>query len=166
MAARSAREVPTLLPGPCLGHRAGAKARSAVTSPQSTGLSHRFTKRPPLDSGCRTAFFLSRATCLQPTSAPATGSRLWGHILHSEGEARSRELLAKTFKALASGGTIAVQEFLVNQRDRPDEWTILAVNMLVNTTNGNTWSFEEIGAWLEEADSRIHACWSLPVPRR
>jgi hypothetical protein len=26
-----------------------------------------------------------------------------------------------------------------------------AVNMLVNTTNGNTWSFEEIGAWLEEA---------------
>jgi hypothetical protein len=26
-----------------------------------------------------------------------------------------------------------------------------AVNMLVNTETGNTWSFEEIGAWLEEA---------------
>jgi hypothetical protein len=25
------------------------------------------------------------------------------------------------------------------------------VNMVVNTTEGNTWSVEEIGAWLEEA---------------
>jgi ubiquinone/menaquinone biosynthesis C-methylase UbiE len=75
-----------------------------------------------------------------------------GHILHSEGEKRSRELLAKTFKALASGGTIAVQEFLVNkERTGPVGSLFFAVNMLVNTETGNTWSFEEIGAWLEEA---------------
>ena len=75
-----------------------------------------------------------------------------GHILHSEGEERSRKLLAKTFAALASGGTIAVQEFLVNQeRTGPISGLFFAVNMLVNTQHGNTWSFEEIGAWLEEA---------------
>ncbi len=75
-----------------------------------------------------------------------------GHILHSEGEARSRKLLAKTFAALASGGTIAVQEFLVNkERTGPVNGLFFAVNMLVNTDQGNTWSFEEIGAWLEEA---------------
>jgi ubiquinone/menaquinone biosynthesis C-methylase UbiE len=75
-----------------------------------------------------------------------------GHILHSEGEARSRKLLAKTFKALASGGTVAVQEFLVNKdRTGPVNGLFFAVNMLVNTQNGDTYSFEEIGAWLEEA---------------
>ncbi len=75
-----------------------------------------------------------------------------GHILHSEGEARSRKLLAKTFAALSSGGTIAVQEFLVNkERTGPVQGLFFAVNMIVNTQEGNTWSFEEIGAWLEEA---------------
>ncbi|HXX41772.1 MAG TPA: class I SAM-dependent methyltransferase, partial [Chthoniobacterales bacterium] len=37
-----------------------------------------------------------------------------GHILHSEGEDRSRKLLKKTFGALKSGGTIAIAEWLVN----------------------------------------------------
>jgi hypothetical protein len=75
-----------------------------------------------------------------------------GHILHSEGEKRSRKLLAKTFASLASGGTIAIQEFLVNkERTGPLNGLFFAVNMLVNTQEGNTWSFEEIGAWVEEA---------------
>jgi hypothetical protein len=75
-----------------------------------------------------------------------------GHILHSEGETLSRKLLAKTYKALASGGTIAIAEFLVNrERTGPLTGLFFAVNMVVNTTEGNTWSVEEIGAWLEEA---------------
>jgi SAM-dependent methyltransferase len=75
-----------------------------------------------------------------------------GHILHSEGEALSRKLLKKTFQALAGGGTIAVQEFLVNQeRTGPLNGLFFAVNMLVNTQNGATWSVEEIGEWLREA---------------
>src|SRR5581483_6459488 len=37
-----------------------------------------------------------------------------GHILHSEGEQRSRALLKKVFDALAPGGTIAIAEFLVD----------------------------------------------------
>jgi len=35
-----------------------------------------------------------------------------GHILHSEGEARSRKLLKKVFDALAPGGTIAIASSL------------------------------------------------------
>src|SRR4029077_6817703 len=43
-----------------------------------------------------------------------------GHILHSEGEQRSRQLLKKTFRALKSGGTIAIAEWLVNdERTKP-----------------------------------------------
>ena len=75
-----------------------------------------------------------------------------GHILHSEGRDRSRELLKKTFKALAPGGTIAVAEFLVNaDRTGPLNGLFFAVNMLVNTDSGDTYSFEEISGWLKEA---------------
>jgi hypothetical protein len=75
-----------------------------------------------------------------------------GHILHSEGVERSRKLLKKTFAALGSGGTIAIAEFLVNQDRRgPLGGLIFAVNMLVNTDAGGTYSVEEIGGWLGEA---------------
>ncbi|MGC9197874.1 MAG: methyltransferase, partial [Acidobacteriaceae bacterium] len=75
-----------------------------------------------------------------------------GHILHSEGEERGRLLLKRTFEALAPGGTIAIAEFLVNEeRSGPLNGLIFAVNMLVNTTAGNTYSFAEIRTCLQEA---------------
>jgi ubiquinone/menaquinone biosynthesis C-methylase UbiE len=75
-----------------------------------------------------------------------------GHILHSEGIERSKALLKKTFAALAPGGTIAIAEFLVNaDRTGPLGGLIFAVNMLVNTDSGDTFSFEEISGWLSEA---------------
>ena len=75
-----------------------------------------------------------------------------GHILHSEGIERSRALLAKTFAALAPGGAIAIAEFLVNaDRTGPVGGLFFAVNMLVNTDCGDTYSFEEISSWLQEA---------------
>jgi precorrin-6B methylase 2 len=86
-----------------------------------------------------------------------------GQILHSEGVERSRSLLKRTHAALAPGGTIAIAEFLVDQDRRgPLRGLIFAVNMLVNTEAGGTWSFEEIAGWLTEAgfaDARL-----LPVP--
>jgi ubiquinone/menaquinone biosynthesis C-methylase UbiE len=75
-----------------------------------------------------------------------------GHILHSEGSERSQALLKKTFQALASGGTISIAEFLVNaDRTGPLNALFFAVNMLVNTESGDTYSFEEISSWLEAA---------------
>jgi ubiquinone/menaquinone biosynthesis C-methylase UbiE len=75
-----------------------------------------------------------------------------GHILHSEGRERSRRLLKKTFNALSSGGTIAIAEFMVNHdRTGPPMGLLFAVNMLVNTQVGDTFSFEEMSGWLREA---------------
>jgi len=75
-----------------------------------------------------------------------------GHILHSEGAERSRTLLKKVFAALAPGGTIAIMEFLVNdRRTAPPVSLLFAVNMLVNTEAGDTFSFEEISRWLRAA---------------
>ena len=75
-----------------------------------------------------------------------------GHILHSEGEERSRALLQRVWQALRPGGIIAIQEWLVNEdRTGPPNGLIFAVNMLVNTERGTTWSFGEISSWLAEA---------------
>ncbi len=75
-----------------------------------------------------------------------------GHILHSEGAAKSQALLRRVFKALAPGGTIAIAEFLSNDtRTGPPVAMIFAVNMLVNTDQGDTFSFTEISKWLGEA---------------
>jgi ubiquinone/menaquinone biosynthesis C-methylase UbiE len=75
-----------------------------------------------------------------------------GHILHALGETGSRALLQKTYDSLGPGGTIAIQEFLVNDdRTGPPMALIFAVNMLVGTEEGDTFSFQEIAGWLREA---------------
>lgn len=75
-----------------------------------------------------------------------------GHILHSEGAERSRRLIKKVFDSLAPGGVIAIQEFLPNdERTGPPTALIFALNMLVNTVEGDTFTFPEISSWLTEA---------------
>jgi SAM-dependent methyltransferase len=75
-----------------------------------------------------------------------------GQILHSEGERRSRELLKKVSNALKPGGTIAIAEFTPNSdRTGPPQSLIFAVNMLVHTDEGDTYPFEQVAGWLEEA---------------
>ena len=75
-----------------------------------------------------------------------------GHILHSEGEERSRLLLKKTFDALAPGGTMAIAEILVDaHRTGPLPALLFAVNMLVNSDHGDTFSLGEIRRWLHDA---------------
>ena len=75
-----------------------------------------------------------------------------GHILHSEGRDRSRRLLKKVLDALAPGGTVAVQEFVPDEdRSGPPSALIFAVNMLVNTEAGDTFTFKEMSQWLREA---------------
>ncbi|HEY2626834.1 MAG TPA: class I SAM-dependent methyltransferase [Candidatus Udaeobacter sp.] len=88
-----------------------------------------------------------------------------GHILHSEGEERSRQLLKKTFRALKSGGTIAIAEWLVNdERTEPLPSLMFAVQMLVNTEKGDTFSFNEIKTWLVEAGFKKMCKLEAPGP--
>jgi precorrin-6B methylase 2 len=78
-----------------------------------------------------------------------------GHILHTEGEARSCLLLKKAYGALAPGGTIAIAEILVDaNRTSPLPALIFALNMLVNSDQGNTFSLSEISTWLNDAGFR------------
>ena len=75
-----------------------------------------------------------------------------GHILHSEGPVKSQTLLKKVFVALAPGGTIVIGEFIPDDdRKGPVGPLLFAVNMLVNTTDGDTFTFKEISSWLKAA---------------
>lgn len=75
-----------------------------------------------------------------------------GHIIHSEGATRSQALLKRTFVTLAPGGIVAIADFLVNEdRTGPPMGLIWAVNMLVQTEEGDTFSFGEISRWLRDA---------------
>ena len=88
-----------------------------------------------------------------------------GHILHTEGVERSRRLLKKTFNALKSGGAIAIGEWLVNdERTEPVAGLIFAVNMLVHSEQGDTFSFSEIKSWLEEAGFKNARTVEAPGP--
>ncbi len=88
-----------------------------------------------------------------------------GHILHSEGEERSRKLLKKTLNALNSGATIVIAEWLVNdERTEPLPSLLFSVQMLVNTEQGDTFSFNEIKSWLEEAGFKNARTLEAPGP--
>ena len=88
-----------------------------------------------------------------------------GHILHSEGPERSRQLLRRVFDALAPGGTVVISEFVPNEdRSGPPGPLIFAVNMIVHTEHGNTFSFAEISAWLQEAGFRHCRQLEAPAP--
>lgn len=88
-----------------------------------------------------------------------------GHILHSEGTERSRRLLRKVFDALAPGGTVVISEFMPNdERTGPPTALIFAVNMLVHTQQGDTFTFPEISSWLREAGFVNPRLWEAPAP--
>jgi ubiquinone/menaquinone biosynthesis C-methylase UbiE len=75
-----------------------------------------------------------------------------GQILHSEGEARSRLLLKKVFAALKPGGIVAIAEFIPDEGRRgPVMPVMFAINMLVNTDEGDTFTLSEMSQWLADA---------------
>jgi ubiquinone/menaquinone biosynthesis C-methylase UbiE len=88
-----------------------------------------------------------------------------GHILHTEGEDRSRKLLKKVFDALKRGGAIAIGEWLVkDDRTGPLNGLIFAVNMLVHSERGDTFSFNEIKNWLQDASFKKVRMLQAPGP--
>jgi ubiquinone/menaquinone biosynthesis C-methylase UbiE len=110
------------------------------------------TKRITEKFGVRDCFDFIEGDLLEANFGSGYDVATLGHILHSEGEERSRQLLKKTFRALKSGGTIAIAEWLVNDdRTKPLPSLMFSVQMLVNTEKGDTFSFNEIKKWLEDA---------------
>jgi SAM-dependent methyltransferase len=71
-----------------------------------------------------------------------------GNICHIFGEHENRELFKRAEYALQPGGKIAIVDFI---RGTSQTAALFGVNMLVNTVNGGTWTFEEYSNWLIDA---------------
>ncbi len=75
-----------------------------------------------------------------------------GNIVHSEGERSSRELLGRLRRGLRSGGRVAIIDMVPDEaRTGPPFALVFAVNMLVHTTEGDTFTLGEYTAWLKAA---------------
>ncbi|HEY3236878.1 MAG TPA: class I SAM-dependent methyltransferase, partial [Polyangiaceae bacterium] len=77
---------------------------------------------------------------------------LLGNIVHSEGERSSRELLQRLYRALRSGGRVVIIDMIPNDdRTGPPFPVFFALNMLLNTEQGDTFTLAEYTRWLNEA---------------
>lgn len=75
-----------------------------------------------------------------------------GNVLHTEGKASSRDLLRRVGRALKPGGRVVVLEMVLNdERTGPPFPLLFALNMLVHSTEGDTFTLAEYMDWLKEA---------------
>jgi hypothetical protein len=81
-------------------------------------------------------------------------------ILHSNSPDENRTLLRRSAGALDPGGQVVVQEFLVSEdRTAPPFSALFALNMLVGTDAGDTYTEAEVREWMGAAglaDLRRH----------
>lgn len=84
---------------------------------------------------------------------PAGADFAWlSAIVHQHSRRHNRELFAKVHAALRPGGRIAVRDVVMEPcRTRPREGALFAINMLVNTPTGGTFTFDELAEDLRAA---------------
>jgi SAM-dependent methyltransferase len=74
-----------------------------------------------------------------------------GNVCHIIGEQGNRGLLKHSANVLTKDGRIAIGDFV---RDENPYAAIFAVNMLVNTAQGGTWTFEQYEDWMKSVNLR------------
>ena len=73
-------------------------------------------------------------------------------IIHSNSPAENRALMQKCAAALNPQGQVVVQDFIMDdERTSPAFGALFALNMLVGTAAGDTYTETEVRMWMEEA---------------
>ncbi len=73
-------------------------------------------------------------------------------IIHQNSPKQNLDLYRKVYRALEAGGRIVIRDQIMNpDRTTPRPGAIFAINMLVATEGGNTYTFDEIKDGLSEA---------------
>ncbi|MCG6954786.1 MAG: methyltransferase domain-containing protein [Gemmatimonadetes bacterium] len=86
-------------------------------------------------------------------------------ICHMNSPAENRAMLAKAFRALEPSGRVVIQDFILGpDKTGPKTGALFALNMLVGTRGGSSYSESEYAAWLEEAGFRDVRRVPLPGP--
>jgi predicted O-methyltransferase YrrM len=77
------------------------------------------------------------------------------HILHGEGPEACQDIIHKTVSALESGGLIIVHDFILsNTMDGPLFPALFSLNMLLGTSDGQSYSEEQIMGMLSAAGAK------------
>jgi SAM-dependent methyltransferase len=84
-----------------------------------------------------------------------------GSVSHIYGPEENQALIKRVAESLSPGGLIAIRDFV---RGLSKGAALFAVNMLVNTESGNTYSEEEYRGWLSTAG--FEGVEVLPIPDR
>jgi len=73
-------------------------------------------------------------------------------IIHQNSDKDNLHLYERVFRALEPGGTVLIRDHVMDEsRTNPPAGTLFAINMLVNTRDGDTYTFQEIKESLEKA---------------
>lgn len=75
-----------------------------------------------------------------------------GHICHIYGEKEIRKLFRDLAGRLIEGGRLIINDFIRGTGPYP---AVFAVNMLVNTDSGGTWTFGQYKTWLEDTGFKV-----------
>jgi hypothetical protein len=83
-----------------------------------------------------------------PAGLPRIDLAFVSQVVHSESEEANRALLRRLFPLISAGGRVVIHERVVEPgRTAPQEAAVFAVNMLVMTAAGRTYTEREIGEW-------------------
>lgn len=84
---------------------------------------------------------------------PAGADLAWvSAIVHQHARLDNRQLFAKVYQALTPGGRIAIRDFVMHaDRTSPLDGALFAINMLVHTDTGGTFTFDELAEDLRAA---------------
>ncbi|MGO8786826.1 MAG: methyltransferase [Terriglobia bacterium] len=86
-------------------------------------------------------------------------------ICHMLSPEENRDLLRRCFAALEPHGHVVIQDFILEaDKTAPKQGALFALNMLVGTPAGSTYSSEEYSAWLREAGFQEVRQVRLPGP--
>ena len=88
-----------------------------------------------------------------------------GHICHTEGAEKTRSLFSRAYRSLKSGGKLLIAEMIPDDERCKETFPLLsAVNMLINSTEGNTFTISEYRQWLHEAGYKNIDTLDVPGP--
>jgi precorrin-6B methylase 2 len=84
-------------------------------------------------------------------------------IVHMNSPEENRRLIARAAESLSRGGQLVIQDFIMRpDRTRPAVGAFFALNMLVATTHGDSYTASELRGWMREAGLKKVALKSTP----
>ena len=93
---------------------------------------------------------------VEATRIPGAYDVAWvSNLIHSYNARTNFAILRKVFRALEPGGLLLLQDFLLDRDRAHPEWPALfALNMLVHTDGGRTYTEREVVGWYKRLGLR------------